>query len=139
MWLFLNNAFLSIVAPDTKKFKVKGDVLIVRARIKGDIERVFPKANVTSSKKTDYQFRAVVKRDAVATAIAKFILTDLDYTNFKDSIPKNDGKRHSAYLQIWSVMNTRYGAKRDWLSPAQGIPIAADEPHWDWDRQHWTK
>jgi hypothetical protein len=41
MWLVLENSFLSIVQD-----KDNSERLLVRARIKGDIENVFPNANV---------------------------------------------------------------------------------------------
>ena len=41
MWIQFNNAFLSIVENREKKKE-----LLVRARVKGDIEKVFLKADV---------------------------------------------------------------------------------------------
>ena len=53
MWLCLNNAFLSIVDKDCAP-----DELLVRARRDGDIERVFPKAEVEVTLGNDYRCRA---------------------------------------------------------------------------------
>lgn len=57
MWIFLPSSFISVVQKpgDT-------DMLTVRARIKGDIESVFPKAKVEANKGTDYRYRARVPR-----------------------------------------------------------------------------
>ena len=41
MWIQFNNAFLSIVENRDNKLE-----LLVRARIKGDIEKIFPEADV---------------------------------------------------------------------------------------------
>ena len=41
MWVQFNNAFLSIVENRDNKLE-----LLVRARIKGDIEKIFPEADV---------------------------------------------------------------------------------------------
>ena len=50
MWIFLPESFISVVQKpgDT-------DTLTVRARIKGDIESVFPDAYVEADKGTDYK------------------------------------------------------------------------------------
>ena len=50
MWVFLNNAFLSIV-----EHRENQNILLVRARIKGDIERVFPGVMVHKTPEADYQ------------------------------------------------------------------------------------
>jgi hypothetical protein len=61
MWIFLPDSFISVVQKpgDT-------DLLTVRARIAGDIERVFPDAQVQANQGTDYKYRAKVPREAVA-------------------------------------------------------------------------
>lgn len=96
MWIFLNNAFLSIVQKpgDT-------DTLTVRARVKGDIERVFPTAKVTQNGGTDYKFRATIHRARVADAMFDAVM-DIDYANFKSSV--KDHARHDAYMDVWSAM-----------------------------------
>lgn len=103
MWIFLNNAFLSIVAPKPGRGVNPRTHLVVRARLKGDIQRAFPrlKAPVTESKKTDYRFRAVVTRNMVAAVLAEHAKA-IAYDNFKDSV-KNK-RRHDAYLRVWSIM-----------------------------------
>lgn len=100
MWICLNDSFLSIVDPGAQG--PKGDYLLVRARIKGDIERVFPKANVIVIHGRDYLFRAFIPRKQVADAIAKRVMEN-HATNFKNSVPEN--MRHDAYARIWGVMH----------------------------------
>lgn len=99
MWIFLKNSFLSIVIDRQSK---DGN-LLVRARRKGDIESVFPRAKVSVSPKRDYRFRASIRRQEVASAIADSIC-GISYDNFKDSVPKKDRERHDAYLRVWSTM-----------------------------------
>ena len=65
MWIMLNNAFLSIVENRNNK-----DELLVRARIEGDIERVFPEANSFQDEQADYKYRAFVLRKEVEKVIA---------------------------------------------------------------------
>lgn len=96
MWIFLNDAFLSIVADR------QSDRLLVRARIAGDIERVFPSAAVSASPDADYAYRAFVARDTVADTLF-WQAQSIAYPNFKNSVQEND--RHDAYLQVWSAMN----------------------------------
>ena len=96
MWIFLNDSFLSIIAADD------ADHLVVRARRRGDIRRVFGNhVREVSMPGRDYAYRATLPRGAVMAEIAKAI-ADIDYTNFKDSVEDND--RHDAYLDVWEAM-----------------------------------
>ena len=101
MWIFLSNSFISVVQKpgDT-------DMLTVRARIEGDIERVFPDAKVQANKGTDYKYRAKVSREAVAKALHDQAMA-VNYSNFKSSV--KDRKRHDAYLDVWSAMYATQG------------------------------
>jgi hypothetical protein len=97
MWLCLNNAFLSIVANPAD-----AATLLVRARRKGDIEAVFGEnVEVVTLAKRDYQFRAFLPRDVVATAVGE-ALKAIDYPNFKNSV--DDDALHGAYAKVWGVM-----------------------------------
>ena len=96
MWLCMNSAFLSIVFKDCAK-----DELLVRARREGDIQKVFPDAEVIMTTHTDYLYRAVISRNEVATAMAAQI-QDIDYGNFKSSV--NDDMLHQTYLKVWDAM-----------------------------------
>lgn len=96
MWLCLPDSFLSIVSKDCQP-----DELLVRARVAGHIEAVFPHAKVTQSSHTDYQFRAVVKRDDVAAALALHVYS-MDYGNFKNEVKNR--RLHDAFAAIWGVM-----------------------------------
>lgn len=99
MWIFLNDAFLSVVAD---KAYPTGDRLLVRARRASDIERVFPEAEVFQVAISDYAFRAWVARQRVAEALAARAHA-IDYPNFKDSITDHD--LHEAVMDVWGVMH----------------------------------
>lgn len=102
MWICLNNAFLSIVEPGADDPVSFGqDMLLVRARIKGHIETVFPGAEVKEVPGRDYQFRSYILRPAVASAIASSI-AGISYGNFKNSVQNRP--LHSAYACVWGVM-----------------------------------
>lgn len=96
MWIFLPTSFISVVQKpgDT-------DTLTVRARIRGDIESVFPQAQVERNKGTDYKFRARVPRGAVAKVLHDQVM-GLNWSNFKSTV--KDGKRHDAYMNVWRSM-----------------------------------
>ena len=97
MWILMNDAMLSIV-----RHRTRPDDLLVRARLAGDIERVFPQAEVMEGAGSDYRFRAVVPRPQVAEAVSRRLL-DVDYGNFKNSV--REAKRHDAYFDVWHVMH----------------------------------
>lgn len=97
MWVMLSDSFLSIVKKDCKPGE-----LLVRARRKGDIERVFGRrVKVTEYDKSDYRFRAVVPRGAVVAAMTCEI-TNINYPNFKNSVKDDD--LHTAYMRVWAAM-----------------------------------
>lgn len=104
MWIFMNDAFLSIIEPPKG---TPGNKLLVRARAKDVLERVFgPDIKVTRTPARDYLFRALIDRDAVATVIATNILA-IDYGNFKDSIPdeREFDLYHKACGMVWKTMH----------------------------------
>ena len=96
MWIFLNDSFLSVVA-----HRDRPDDLLVRARRQGDIERVFPEAEVQTTPAADYAFRAVLPREVVGAAVSK-AAEEIAYPNFKGSVTEPD--RHDAYMSVWGVM-----------------------------------
>lgn len=100
MWIFTPTSFVSIVA-----HRAKPDVLLVRARLKGDIQRLFPDAKVSRTPSADYLFRAQLPRQAVAERLFDLAM-DLDYENVKGAIPggvKHDA-RHTAMSETWSTL-----------------------------------
>jgi hypothetical protein len=106
MWIFQNRSFLSIVQHNERP-----DCLLVRSRIKGDIEQTLPDAEVFEIAEADYRYRAVVTRAEMKAALAQAV-DRVDYPNFKDSIP-HDGKhtaRKRAYMRVWQAMAEVFGS-----------------------------
>ncbi len=97
MWIFLNDAFLSVVA-----HRHQPNALLVRARVAGDLERVFPGVDVAMTPSADYRYRATVSREEVARVLAEQV-AGIGYDNFKNSVTQHD--RHDAYFRCWSAMN----------------------------------
>lgn len=106
MWIFLNDSFLSIVQPtreDLRSFNVRTpDALVVRARRREDIERVFPKAKIHKRAHRDYQWRAFVARDKVADIIREEV-EGIGYDNFKGSV--REKHRATVYSRVWGTMS----------------------------------
>ena len=96
MWIFFNDAFLSVVA-----HKTLPDSLLVRARADNDIEAVFPHAIVSHTPDHDYAYRTILSRNEVAEAIWDRAL-QIDYPNFKGSIRQED--RNDIYFDVWRDM-----------------------------------
>ena len=61
MWVIMNKAYFSIV-----ENKNNQEELLVRARVAGDIERVFPDAEVLKNTGADYLYRASISKSASA-------------------------------------------------------------------------
>jgi len=100
MWVFLNDAFVSAV-----EHKDDRRLLVVRARVEGDLERFFTGMDVEVQRHDDrdYLFRTIVTKEDFArrlSARAELI----DYPNFKSSVAARDIGRHEAYLRVWVVM-----------------------------------
>lgn len=73
----------------------------IRARMKGDIEAVFPGADVIETPKADYRYRTSVARERVAEAVSRMV-REIDYDNFKNSV--DDADRRDDYIKVWEVM-----------------------------------
>lgn len=97
MWIFLPDAMLSIVDKGGD-----GTTLLVRARRREDISRVFPDAQIQKGGGTDYLYRAHIDREKVALRLAEAV-RGIDYGNFKSAVAEDD--RHDAYLRVWSAMH----------------------------------
>ena len=96
MWIFLSDTFLSIV-----EYRDNPELMLVRARVAGDIEQVFPGTDVSDCPTCDYRFRALVPRETVADAVRESVMR-IDYDNFKNSV--TDPDRHNSYFRVWSTM-----------------------------------
>ena len=119
MWIFLNDAFVSIVADrhSDKRF-------LVRARFEGDIERMWPDADVLVGRGSDYLFRAFLPRQLVVEVLAQRLLS-VDYGNFKGSV--RDWDRHNAYLGVWHEMcRAQALAVSDSLADGYRVPLDPD-------------
>jgi hypothetical protein len=108
MWIFLNDAFLSVVA-----HKDDSRVLIVRARRWEDLLRTFPSRSddIVSLSGSDYPYRLFLPRAEVREAIDAKI-SGIDYPNFKNSVIEPD--RQQFYNRIWSLGLSFERNERGW-------------------------
>ena len=96
MLIFTRHAFISIVDhPQDDRF------LVVRGRIAGDIESMFPEAEVFERPGADYRFQANIARDRVSQRVAAQV-KEVHYESFESSIEDSD--RRQSYIQVWSAM-----------------------------------
>lgn len=124
MWIFAKESFVSIVVDK----QIPGNVL-VRGRIKGDVEALFPAAEVSKSLDRDYLYRTSVPKHAAALVISNKVLA-IDYGNFKEASPKS---RSTWLSRIWNIM---YGVQED----ESGEPgIFSRYQYWDYNKVHNVK
>ena len=98
MWIAMNDSFVSVVVNRNDPKSV-----VVRARVKEDLVALFPPhANdIVEMTESDYRWRLFLDKKYVSAVIAERVM-DIDYDNFKDSVPKT--WRKQAYNSIWSTM-----------------------------------
>ena len=104
MWILSEQGFYSVVQ---KEWNVRSDSLTIRARCEADLENLrafLPTMTATvESNDSDYRFRTVAGKDAVADAVAGLV-RDIDYDNFKARIATENFKRASIYGRVWQEL-----------------------------------
>lgn len=103
MWIFTRDGFLSIVQHNDKP-----DILIVRSRFKGHIERIF---GVLADKDTgtDYEYRAEISR-AIVSGVMSDLIKDIDYGNFKNELGTKVYKLDKNYVRrCWATYEVMLG------------------------------
>jgi hypothetical protein len=119
MWILTPKSFVSIVA-----HRSKPDTLLVRARLPGDLRRLFPGCKVSRTPSADYRFRTELPRRRVMNAVAEEI-SAIAYDNVKGAIPTKPvvhSIRHRMMSRMWQAgMDAQQDAHRRAL-PAWGDP-----------------
>jgi hypothetical protein len=98
MWVFTKHGFFSIVQD-----KENENIVIIRARVKGDIEKQLPEARVEEDAGSDYRFRARLPKP-VAAIWLKQMAEEIDYTNYKAAVNMVDPRRSEYYGMVWAIM-----------------------------------
>lgn len=97
MWIFTKDGFFSIV-----QHKDDPNYLMVRARVREDIQRAFGPSDIKESEGSDYRFRKVVPRPVVADYMSKAV-AEIDYTSVKDEIDQGEKDRHDMLYKVWAA------------------------------------
>jgi hypothetical protein len=103
MWLLTNFGFFSIVQKEGE------EQLTIRSRALEDLETLRQKylpelCEVFEGAGTDYRYRARTSHESFAEALKKIAL-DIHYSNFKNSVAKEQGHgRAGIYGQVWKTL-----------------------------------
>ncbi len=105
MWLFLPDAYISVTEHESEP-----RLVCVRARVRGDLESLFPEADIAETIDRDYRFATSLPKERVSQVVSLRI-AKLNYASFFEAIPDEDRKQ--AYIQVWGAMyeeqNRLYG------------------------------
>lgn len=105
MWIFCKYGFFSAVQHIDKP-----DTLLIRARFKGDLERLRKQfepcyredCKIRETPDADYRYRMECPKYAFSDFLEK-LADDIDYPNFKDAV--HDGTvRDTAYMNCWRAL-----------------------------------
>jgi len=105
MWIFSSQGFLSIVAHSGKP-----DILIVRSRFRGHIERIFPRAHVQEDNNMDYRFRTQLPAKEVSEVIARMV-SEISYDNFKACLDVSEEDYVNSCFDVYNAVARNSG---DW-------------------------
>ncbi len=99
MWLFVKNGFVSAV-----EFRGRPNDLIVRARRRGDLSKLFPKREkqIEKTPNADYLYRLVVSKKEFAKVVSDYILRNLTYDNFKGAQEKDSREWFNFLHSVWA-------------------------------------
>ena len=103
MWLYCRSGFFSAV-----KHQTLSDVIHVRARFRGDLERLCEahgvKPEVSETPFNDYRFRMDFRMNDWARIVMEEA-ESIDYTNFK-AMAHDGSERDRAYMGAWCAMRS---------------------------------
>jgi hypothetical protein len=119
VWVMTTDGFFSAVAHRTRP-----DDVMIRARVRDDLERAFPEAEILADEKADYPYRVIVGRGVWGAYLAHAAVT-ISYDNFKSAITEQ--KRHNVYLSVWAVLR-----RLSWPSSGAGAhqpTLFGDDPY----------
>ena len=98
MWLFTRQGFISAV-----ENRDNPETIVIRARDPEHLREMFPTEPILETEESDYPIRLYIERARFADWLARQAY-DLDYTNFKDSIPSDQETYHDACVAVWEQM-----------------------------------
>ncbi|RPA70295.1 hypothetical protein EF405_03195 [Cyclobacteriaceae bacterium YHN15] len=107
MWIASKSGFVSVVQHFEKQ-----DMLLVRARVRKDLQSLFDNKRIIELDYADYRFRVEVSKQEFAEIMVNQI-KDIDYPNFKNHIAAKGEQvdKLGAYHDIWRIM-WHYGKEK---------------------------
>lgn len=93
MWISFNDAFISCVED-----RGNADQLVVRARRRDALQRLFPDREVRVDGGADYRYRVFVSKSEFASVVVQRIM-GINYWNFKGSVTSPD--LYQLYESFW--------------------------------------
>ncbi|MGM0946501.1 MAG: hypothetical protein ACQEW9_15060 [Bacteroidota bacterium] len=100
MWIASKNGFISIV-----QHRDQPDQVLFRARVRKDLESLFPSQEIIETPEADYGYRVYVSKQQAVEIISNQV-QEIDYPNFKNKIAQTPDQQDklNAYHDIWGVM-----------------------------------
>ncbi len=103
MWIYTKEGFVSAVRYKQEDRRERAtldlvELVIVRARRREHLQKLFPEHEIHETPEADYAFRVFVVQEEFATVLFNLAL-DIDYPNFKNSVPEGD--YHDCLNEIW--------------------------------------
>lgn len=107
MWLFTPFGFFSVVA-----HRHEPEMLLVRSRARADLGSLLAELEgddahvpIQRTPDADYPYRVTLRRETVVELMTRFVMTGLDYPNFKNAVADRQGyERASTYHDVWEVV-----------------------------------
>ena len=103
MWIITAAGFYSVVRKPTDP----AGKLTIRSRVKKDLvnlkKRLPGLSAIIESDDSDYRYRAFAKPEELADALSKLVM-DINYSNFKGKIEKENRYRATIYHQVWGEL-----------------------------------
>ena len=99
MWLFTKDSFVSVV-----QHRTRPDDVLVRARVKEHLIRLFPKTikQIQRDDEADYRWRLLVSKQEFAKVVSDYIMQRLDYDNFKAAQDVDDPAWTRFLHAVWT-------------------------------------
>lgn len=100
MWIMTKNSFISAV-----QHRGKPDHVLVRARRRKDLERLFPARSeeIAHTPEADYAWRILASKKELARIVAHYIEHSLEYDNFKAAQERDNNEWPQFLGRVWQA------------------------------------
>jgi hypothetical protein len=95
MWIYTTGGFYSLIQNDTNPTRIT-----IRSRVDGDLQRLWPAAEIEATPQNDYLYRTTLSRAQTLAAIAEQVQA-IDYGNYKSAV--RDYRRLEFLGLIWAI------------------------------------